>query len=228
MAVRRSDVAVVGLGRFGTSLCRALVENGVNVLGIDRDRDLVQRYSHEITQTVALDTTDVEALREVGIDDYNPVVVAIGDNFEASLMTCVALKAVKVRHVVCKAASLVHRDILRKVGADRVILPEHEGGQRLGLELARPGFLGQVELCADTAVTKVTAPPSLVGLTLEEAKVFEEYGLKIVAIVRGARAVPLPSKIERIAPGDELVVIGETAQPRSLRPVARRTARSGP
>ncbi len=216
MPKRRSEVAVVGLGRFGASLCRTLVENGVSVLGIDRDPGLVQRYSHEITQTVALDSTDEEALREAGIEAYNPVVVAIGDNFEASLMTCVALKAVKVPTVVCKAATAVHRDVLRKVGADRVILPEHEAGQRLGLELAQPGFLGEIELCSDTAVTKVRAPASLVGLTLEESRVNEEYGLRVVAIVRGGRAIALPSKIERIESGDQLVLIGATARATEL------------
>jgi trk system potassium uptake protein TrkA len=113
----------------------ALAEQGYSVLGIDRDRDLVQRLADDLTQTVALDATDDDALRAVDITSFETVVVAIGTDFESNLMATTALKALGVRTVICKALTERQQTILLRVGADRVVLPEYEAGRRLADDL---------------------------------------------------------------------------------------------
>lgn len=207
---------MIGLGRFGYSLVKTLIAQGHTVLGIDSDPSLVQRYAHEATQTVKLDATDQEALREVGIESYETVVVAIGDHFEASLMTCVALKSLGVRQVICKASSTVHKDVLIKVGVDRVVLPEHEGGERLGLQLGNPGFLGSIELSRSSSVTELEVTRSMLGRSLAELELRERHGLLALAHVRGERISAPPDAQLPLSEGDLLVVLGQNGRASDL------------
>lgn len=134
---QKPGFAVIGLGRFGTSLALGLVERGHNVLGIDRDREHIQRLADESTQVVALDATDEDSLQAVDITSFDTVVVAIGTNFEANLMTTLALKSLGVRHIVCKALTPRQQTALLAVGAGHVVLPEHESARRLASETVR-------------------------------------------------------------------------------------------
>ncbi|MEJ5297348.1 MAG: NAD-binding protein, partial [Armatimonadota bacterium] len=106
------EFAVVGLGRFGVSLARTLLERGFHVLGIDKDQHLVDYYAQELTQTIALDATDEHALREIDIGSFDTVVVAIGDHLEDNVLATATLKDLGVRQVVCKAASRRQKEIL--------------------------------------------------------------------------------------------------------------------
>lgn len=204
----RLEFAVIGLGRFGANVARTLVQKGHTVLGVDGDSALVQRYAHEITQTVRLDSTDEEALREIDISSYPTVVVAIGSNLEAAILTTVALKAVGVQHVLCKAATTTARDVLLKVGADRVVLPEHDGGIRLADELSNPGLLVQIPLGAGDCVTELTLPDWLAGTPLNMADLKGRFGACVVAIVRGDKTMVPPPTATPLQRGDILVIIG--------------------
>ncbi|HZH97967.1 MAG TPA: TrkA family potassium uptake protein, partial [Fimbriimonadaceae bacterium] len=161
LPTQTQEFAVIGLGRFGFSLAKRLVSLGHTVLGVERDSAISQQYADELTQTVSLDSTDEDALREVDITSYETVVVAIGTNFEANVMTTVALKELGVRNVICKAATLRQRDILLRVGADRVVLPEHEGGARVAQELATPGILDEIRLFEEVKVSELRVPRRL-------------------------------------------------------------------
>ncbi|MFN3373900.1 MAG: potassium channel family protein, partial [Chloroflexus sp.] len=134
----RLEFAVIGLGRFGRSVALNLIERGHTVLGIDRDPNIVQQLADRMTQVVALDSTNEDALRAVDILSFDTVVVAIGSQFEANLMTTVALKQLGVKRVVCKALNERQQYILTRVGADMVVLPEHEAGARLAWQLSEP------------------------------------------------------------------------------------------
>jgi trk system potassium uptake protein len=208
----RQEFAVIGLGRFGSSLARTLVENGHTVLGVDRDPALVQHLADEITQTVALDTTDEDALLEVDIQSYDTVVVAVGSNFESNLLTTVALKAIGVRNVICKAATQRHHDILLKVGADRVVLPEHESGARMAQELSMPGILDQIRLSHSKRVSEVRAPLRLVGKTLAEADLERSHAVFVAAVVSPEDVKVCPDMDHVIQMDDLLVVIGDEVE----------------
>jgi trk system potassium uptake protein TrkA len=139
------EYAVIGLGQFGISVAQNLVRLGHTVLAIDRDRDLVQDWADELTQTVALDATDETALRAVGLDAFDTVVVAIGADFESSVMITMLLKELGVRRVVCKALSQRQRAVLERVGADQVVQPEYEAGLRLAQRLSAPDLIDRLD-----------------------------------------------------------------------------------
>lgn len=200
------EFAVIGLGRFGISVARTLVERGHTVLGLDRDPAIVQRFADQVTQALSLDSSDEEALREVDIASYGTVIVAIGQNFEANLMTTVALKSLGVQSVICKATTMVHRDILLRVGADRVVLPEHDGGRRIAEELSMPEILHEIPLPGDKRLTELLIPSTMVGHPVSGA--VEGYEISVVALVRGEKVLVHPPRYEVLQESDVLIVIG--------------------
>ncbi|NJO05233.1 MAG: TrkA family potassium uptake protein, partial [Chloroflexaceae bacterium] len=181
---KQQEYAVIGLGRFGISLATTLVERGYYVLGIDRDRDIVQRTADLITQVVALDATDENALRAVDIGSFETVVVAIGENFECNLMATVALKSLGVRNVVSKARTKRQRDILLRVGADHVVLPEHEAGRRLAHVLSGPGVLDQLELEPGLSITELRVPSQWSASSIETG-LRRRFGVTLLVVKRG-------------------------------------------
>jgi trk system potassium uptake protein TrkA len=204
----RLEYAVIGLGRFGSSLAHTLVKNGYTVLGIDCDRELVQSMADELTQVVALDATNEDALREVDIASFDTVVVAISSDFEASVMATVSLKEIGVRRIICKALDERQRSVLLKVGANQVVMPEIEAGQRLAYTLTMPLMFDQLAVGADHSIMEFAAPASLTGRTLRELDLFGRYGVNLMAIKRDGAPVVLPPPDTVIAQGDLLVVIG--------------------
>ena len=201
----RQDFAVIGLGRFGSSLARTLVERGSHVLGIDRDPELVQRMADQCTQTVALDSSDEGALRAVDIASFR---VAIGTNFESNLLTTVALKSLGVRAVICKATTERQRDILLKVGADRVVLPEYEGGQRLAINLTSPGTLDPLPFGPGHSIAELRVPLSISGITLGDTDLGRSPGLSILAVRRGEKLTVAPTRDFLVTHDDRLLVLG--------------------
>ncbi|NJP06759.1 MAG: TrkA family potassium uptake protein [Chloroflexaceae bacterium] len=205
---KRQEFAVIGLGRFGTSLALTLVDRGYYVMGIDRERDIVQRIADNITQAVILDSTDEDALRAVDIQSFDTVVVSIGSQFECNLMTTVALKNIGVPKVVCKATTKRQRDILLRVGADQVVLPEHDAGRRLAHVLAGPGVLDQLELEPGYSITELRVPDSLVGHTLIESDLRRRCGVNVLVVKNGSSLTISPDGDYVFDANDLLVVLG--------------------
>jgi len=208
----KPEFAVIGLGRFGRGVALTLIKRGYTVLGIDRDRQLVQDLADELTQTVSLDATDEDALRAIDITSFDTVVVAIGQDFESNVLTTVSLKSVGVTRIVCKALSERQQTVLLKVGADRVILPEHESGQRLAYSLTTPLLLDQVALGAQHTITEFKTPPSFVGQALRTAQLREQLGMTLVAVKRGSEIFIAPPADFVFAADDLLVAIGTNEQ----------------
>ena len=202
------EFAIIGLGRFGLSAGLALVQRGCHVLGIDSDTVLVQRYADELTYTVALDATDEQALRAAEITSFDTVIVAIGTNFEASVLTTVTLKGMGVRRVICKALTNQQAEVLRRVGADRVILPEEEAGQRLALELSLPRLLDQMVMAPGYTVAEVQLPDRLDGNTLAKSELREQYNVMVLAIRSGSANTVAPPPDFVLHRGDVLVILG--------------------
>lgn len=204
-----NEFAVIGLGRFGSSLARTLVNRGATVLGIDRSPEPVQQIADEITQAAVLDSTNEAALREVDITSFKTVIVAIGSNFEANLLTTVALREMGIPNIICKALHFRQRDILLKVGANRVVLPEYEAGHRLALELTIPGMLGQIELGPGYVISEIKAPERVVGVTLGRSEL-RRLNLNVLAVKRSDRLIVSPAQDFVPQPEDVLVVIGKS------------------
>ncbi|WP_129627916.1 potassium channel family protein [Candidatus Oscillochloris fontis] len=204
----KPEFAVIGLGRFGSSVALSLINRGYIVLGIDRDPEIVQRLSDRMTQIISMDTTSEEALRAVDIRSFDTVVVAIGAHFENNLLTTVALKSLGVRRVVCKALNERQQHILLKVGADQVVLPEHEAGMRLAVRLADPLVLDHLDLGPGFSVAEVRVPRRFVGQSLAKSDLRRLYGINVLAVRRGQHLIVTPPADLIFNAEDQMLVIG--------------------
>ncbi len=205
---RTQEFAIIGLGRFGSSLALSLEAHGHTVLGVDHQPDMVQAISAQITQAVALDATNEEALKMVDIAAFDTVIVAIGDDFESSLLTTVALKSLGVKRVIAKALSQRQQEILLRVGADRVIRPEFDAGQRLAQELSTPAMLEKLPLGTEHSVLELEAPKPLVWQSLAQTDLRNRYGITVLVVKRTADLLVSPPADCVLQEGDILVVLG--------------------
>jgi trk system potassium uptake protein len=201
---------VIGLGRFGGALATDLIDHGHEVLGIDVDGRLVQAHATKLTHVVEVDSTDFEAMRQLGASDFQTAVVAIGTDLEASILTTSVLVDLGVPNIVAKAISEAHGKILNRIGAHRVVFPERDMGVRVARSLAGRDVIDYMELDPGFVLLETKAPPELVGKTLAEAQVRKRYGLTVVSIKSpGAEATyATPETVPQ--DGDILVVAGET------------------
>jgi trk system potassium uptake protein TrkA len=205
---QKMDFAVIGLGRFGSNLSLRLVERGHTVLGIDRNRELVQSLADELTQVVAMDSTDEDALRALDIAAFDIVVVAIGSSLENNLMTTLALKNLGVRRIICKAQNLKQRTALLAIGANEVILPEQDSAFRLALALTTPFFIDQIAMGDRYSITEIMAPASFVGKTLRDLDLRQRNGVTVVAVEHNGELIISPPADYTIQVDDKLAVLG--------------------
>jgi len=204
----RPEFAVIGLGRFGTSLALALVESGYSVLGIDQDAELAQRLVDDLTQIVILDATDEDALREVDIASFDTVIVAIGADFESNLLTTVSLKHLGVRYVISKAVTNRQAEILLRVGADEVIQPEQEAGRRLAQQLTVPAVLARLHLGPQHDIVELMTPSSIAGKSLQELDLRRRMGVTVLLIKRDNDLIVSPRADTPLLESDLLVAVG--------------------
>lgn len=178
----RSGVLVVGIGRFGEALARGLIEQGIEVLAIDFDEEIVQRVSGAIPNVVQCDGTSALALRQIGAEQFTRAVVAIASNIEASVLSALVLiDELQVPMVWAKAISLEHAKILDRVGVQRVIQPEHDMGYRTARSIAR-GVTDYFHVEDDFALMEMEAPRRFLGRPLSELGIRSKYGVTIVSI----------------------------------------------
>lgn len=200
------EIAVIGLGHFGGSLARRLEALGHRVLGIDIDPRLVKEIADDLTEAVVLDAMDEEALQQVDITAFQTVVVAISGNFEANVLITSTLKKLGIPLVICESNSHRHREILLRIGADRVILPEEESGTQLADELSIPGMLETLPLSQDYSLIEIKTPNALVGKSLETC---EPYDVVVLLILRGSELIVSPDPDTLFSSEDILVLVGE-------------------
>jgi trk system potassium uptake protein TrkA len=207
--ISTQEYAVIGLGRFGVSLAKKLEDLGNTVLGIDRKMKVVQSIADELTQTVCLEATDEKALNEVDIASFSTVVVSIGENLESSILVTSALKNLGVRYVVCRAATFQHGDILLRVGADQIVYPYQDSGERLAEILSAPRILERLELGPDHSVAEVVVPDSMIGLSISKCNLDREHHLVLLLIKRNEDLIVFPDLDMVLERDDALIVVGE-------------------
>jgi trk system potassium uptake protein TrkA len=208
--VRKRQVLVVGLGRFGSAVATTLAELDCEVACVDSDERRIQRISPLVTQAMQLDSTDRDALSQVGVGDFDVAVVAIGADVEASILTTANLSELGCNDIVAKALTLPHARILEKVGAHRVVFPEHEMGVRLGNSLAGTNLIDYMELDPRYAVAEIRCPAEISGRTLTEANVRGRYGVIVLCVKTGDHVDVIPDADKRLEKSDIIVVAGPT------------------
>ena len=202
--------AVIGLGRFGRAVCATLHNMGYEVLGVDSDEKRVNQILTDqlAAHALRLDSTEPAALKEAGIFEFDTVIIAIGNYVEESVITTLNVKEGGVPHVVAKASSEIHEKLLRKVGADHVVFPEHEMGCALARSLTKPGILDRFELDPEHSIVELIIPEEFDGKTISELRLRSRYGLNLLAVSHEGKFEINPEPHRRLRKGAAMVVIG--------------------
>jgi trk system potassium uptake protein len=210
------QVAVIGLGRFGSSVARTLAESGCEVLAVDVDEARVKAIADYVTDAVRANALDEEALRSLGLRNFEVVVVAIGHEVEASILTTVLLKEMGVPKIVAKAQDDLHGRVLQKVGADIVVFPERDMGVRLAHTLISRNVIDEIQLSTDYSILEMEAPPRFLDRSLKELELRQRFGLTVLAIRRVDRIIVSPDAEQTLEEGDVLVTLGQPEKLESL------------
>ena len=204
----KKQYAIIGMGRFGSSVAYALSEMGYDVLAIDANEQRVQEVSEMVTHAVSADSTDEEALRALGIRNFDVVVVAIGEDIQASILTTLILKDMGVPVLLVKAKNELHGKVLQKIGADKVIYPERDMGLRVAHHLTSPNILDYIELSQDYSIFEMQAPRFMIGRNLKELDIRAKYGCNVLGIRREQEMNISPHPEDLIQTGDVLIIVG--------------------
>ena len=207
----KKQIAVMGLGRFGSSVARSLYNQGHDVLAIDKDETRVQQIMGQATHALAGDCTNDLVLKELGIPDYDAAVVAIGSDVVSSIMSSVLLKTMGVPYVVSRAHNELHGNTLERVGVDKVVHAEEEMGNRLAHSMFNPNVEEYLEITPNFGISKLKVPTRFVNMSLKElgfSSPRNKYGLVVLAIRRGKDITLNPDTDDRLQAGDWLVLAG--------------------
>jgi trk system potassium uptake protein TrkA len=212
-------VVVIGLGIFGTQLARQLYEGGLEVVAIDKNRDVVQRIKDHSTKAVLADATDKEVLESIGIDAKDTVVISFGEDLSASTLLTLYLKEMKVKEIIVKVPNEDYKRILLKVGASEAIIPEREMANKVARSIISPNVLEYLPISEDYTIVELAPPTDFIGKSLADLDLRKKYALQVIAIrdvlTNKMQLVPRASAI--IKDSDVLVIIGKEDDIRKIK-----------
>lgn len=205
--------AVIGLGRFGSSVAKTLSEKGCEVLAIDTNEEKIQDFSEIVAQAVCVDATDEKALKAVGIENIDVAVVSVGNNIEASILITLVLKEMGIKELITKAVTEEQGRVLGRIGADKIIFPERDMGIRIANALTSPKVSEYIDLSSGCSIIEIKAPKEFVGKSLKRLNLRVDWGLNIVAIktkdASGQEIInPTPEADYKIKERDKLMIVG--------------------
>ena len=209
--MKYKTIAVIGLGQFGTTIAKMLASMNHEVLGVDINPEIVQKISPYVTHAIVADTTDEEAIKALALSQFDLVIVAIGDNVQANLMTSMLLKEMHIPKIVAKAENTLQGKMLSKIGVDQVIYPEFDMAQRLAQSLTREHVMDYLQLSKSVSLIEINMPLFMVGTCLKDSNLREKYNLNAVGIRRGEELEVPPNPTTILSASDKLLVIGNNS-----------------
>jgi trk system potassium uptake protein TrkA len=204
-------VVVIGMGRFGSALALELARRGTEVLAIDNRPKIVQGLSGRLTHVITADATDIDALRELGVDEFYRAVVAIGGDLEASILTTSLLAELEIDDIWAKAVTHQHKRILERIGANHIVLPEHDMGERVA-HLVSGRMLDYIEVDEDFALIKTRPPREIVGIPLGETRLRSKFGVTVVSVKSIDEPFTYATADTVLQYGDVILVAGPIAK----------------
>ncbi|MEW8973974.1 MAG: TrkA family potassium uptake protein [Tissierellaceae bacterium] len=202
--------AVIGCGRFGSSLAKTLFELENEVLAIDKNPNTIQEISEYVSQAVEADATQELALKELNIDRFDVVIISIGSDMEASIVATLIAKELGAKNIISQAQSELHGRLLKKIGADKVIFPEMDMGIRVAHNLTSSNILDYIQLSPDFSVLEIAVLESWHQKSLAELRIRNKYGINVIAVKRGAEIIASPSPDFVLNNYDIIVIIGSS------------------
>lgn len=200
---------VFGLGRFGASIATTLAEAGYEVMVVDKSEEKIQEISPFVTHAVQADAVDMETLKSLGIRNFDVGIVAIGKDIQSSIMITLLLKELGIAYVIAKASTEVHQRVLQKLGADRIILPEHEMGKRIAASLIAGNIIDYIQLSPDHSIMEISILSEWTNSTIRDLNVRGKYGINIIAVEHKGSINVSPEPEYVLRPEDVLVVVGD-------------------
>ena len=200
---------VIGMGRFGTELATRLCACGEEVMAIDTDETQIDKIADRVTRAVTADARDADVLKKLGVENFDRAVVAVGSDLAASALITMNLKALGVPFIMCKAHDDTYKDILEKLGADRVVIPEREVADKLALGMTHAGVMEYIELSQEFGIVEMEPVPEWVGKTIRELELRTQYGVNVIAVRRDDSIVIPPDIDTPISAGVILVMLGK-------------------
>ncbi|WP_187327398.1 potassium channel family protein [Liquorilactobacillus capillatus] len=205
----KQNFAIIGLGRFGGSICQTLISAGAEVLVIDKDEARINDYKNIATQAVIADAQDEDALKALGIRNFDHVVIAIGEDIQASILVTLMVKELGVKYVTAKAQNEYHARVLTKLGVDKVVHPERDMGVRIGKNLISKNMLDYLDLSSDIKVAEIRITnQKFADKSLESLNFRSKYALNVIAIRRKKKVEIAPQAGMALQLGDSLLVVG--------------------
>lgn len=199
---------IIGLGRFGFSIAKTLAEHGYDVLAIDSDEKKVDDISDYVTHAVKADAADEKTLQTLGVSKFDVAIISIGDNLHTNILSTLLLKELGISYVIVKAQDKLHAKVLIKAGADRVVNPEKDMGERLAKNLLSTNILDYFEFARNHSIAEIKILSSMVGKTLQEIEFRKKYNLNVMAIKRNQELIMSPGANDQILEDDTLIVMG--------------------
>jgi len=207
MKKETEQILIIGLGKFGMSLARSLGNYDCEVMAIDSDPELVDDVSEFVTHAARVDASDVNALKELGVSNFDIAVIGIGDNLEASIMIALTLKELNVPYIVAKSRDDVHAKLLTMIGVDKVVQPERDIGTRLAKTLMHKNVIERMEVGKEFSIAEVGTPHEWIGSRLNQLNIRPKYNINILCIEKADKRVLIPSADYTIEEGDNIMLI---------------------
>ena len=197
---------VIGLGRFGTEMALKLYNCGEDVLAIDTDEVIIDKLADRVTKAVAADARDLDVLKKLGVDDFDGAIVAVGSDLGSSALITMNLKTLGIPYILCKAHDDTYREILEKLGADKVVIPEREMADRLAMGMTTAGVMEYIDLSSEYGIVEMAPPAEWLGKTIRALEVRSRYGANVIAS-RNKGKLRIPPDIDTPLDEDTLLVI---------------------
>ncbi|MGA1862945.1 TrkA family potassium uptake protein [Deferribacter thermophilus] len=209
MFEKAKDVLVIGLGIFGYQVAVKLAKEGLNVLAVDKNTKIINQIKDEVTDAIVADAANEDALKELSVDKFDRVILGLSGNFESLILCITYLKKLGAKYIIAKANTEIQKDILLKIGADEVILPEKEIAMKLAEKIARPNILDFFELGDETAIATVKVPDRFYEKSLQEIDLRKKYNITAIILIRDGETKLIRDASVKLKSGDELVIAGD-------------------
>ncbi len=215
----KKQFLIIGLGRFGASVARTLTHAGHSVVGIDQSEDRIQRVSEEIADVIKCDATDADILESMGVVDFEAAIVCIGEKYiQNSILVTLILKEKGAKKIIAKAGTKTQGRVLSKVGADDIVFPEKDMGERVAVNLISSNVIDFLEVSPEVSIIEIPAPDMLVGKSLKELNLRHKYKVTIISIKTGDNKILAPPDIDyKFCKDDVLILIGKNKLLKKLR-----------